>query len=447
MIVLSALVFAWSCNEEPAGMGESSGIEISLMASDTVSARILFSPDANTSYFEYMLGTEADYEAFKNRTDGDVEKVNGCDPVEIPFPGLVPNTIYTVYAQSFADNGKSLGINAFKFITKDNRFKIEKYYVLDNTAGIRIEFANEYYSCRYYLGSAADKDAFVKGEIEGKTIANMEKWYIANYYDLKPETDYVFYAVGTDRLGIDTDLIEIPFRTFASDECPNVTLKTEVDIYTGNYEFVPNDKCGKIIGGVYTAGIFSGGTEDALATLIAWDRIQWNGTESSWGGESLQLSYTTPGLANDYELDVYAVVCDKEMTPVGVKYFKVSTPSLNENLEKPNPVKVEVSDITSKGATYTFKADETVFAYMYETVEADWYDDFMENNSDWYETYLHDTFFRNGQYFHYGKEDHQWTESAGQSNFRYYAAAAPMNANGPRTAGWGDITLVSYTTK
>lgn len=445
-----AALSLWSCKEEVVNPGDVSGVNITLVEKDTVSAKIKFEPDAKSSYYEYAIGSESDYESFKNRTLEGIVKVDGGEPMEVVFPSLLPNTVYAVYAQSFTKDGNSAGVNIFKFATKDDRFDVQSYWTLDNAAGFKVIFPYEYYSCRYYLGTAADKDAFISGEIPGNTVSDIAGYHSVDYFDLTPESDYVFYAIGTDRLGINTELFEVPITTFASDACPNMTLETDIDIYYGEYRFIPNDKCGKIIGCILydgtTDGYFLGWNDDPFAMFQTWETINWNGTTSAFGGETLEMNFITKELTNDNPLDVYAVICDENMVPVGVKLFEVKTPSFDESLAKPNPMQIEVTDITSKGATYTYKADETVFAYMYETVEADWYDDFKENSSEWYETYLHDRFFTQGKWWHYGNETTVYIENTGQSNFRYYAAAAPMNANGPRTGGWGDITLVPYTT-
>lgn len=447
---ITVILLVWSCNETTIKKSESVNIDIELLQKDTNSVKVLFKPEVGTSYYEYAIGKESDFANFENGTMDGIETIEGGEPEEVVFPSLFPNTIYAIYAKAYSKDGQSAGINVYKFSTKDARFRVESYYVMDDAAGFKLIFTNEYSSCRYYLGKSSDKENFINGTLECDVVSDIDEYYAVNYFNLNPDEEYVFFAIGKDRLGIETELFEVPIKTYATGECASMTLETDIDIYSGIYNMIPNDKCGKIVGCVLldgvTTGYFSSWHNDPFAMFQAWEKSNWNGTSSAWNGETLKMNFITNTLLNENPIDVYAVIYDKDLVPVGIKFFEVKTPALNTSLEKPNPVAIEVSNITSSGATYKFSADKTVFGYMYETVEADWYDDFKENSSEWYETYLHDKFFSNGKYFHYGNESFVWTEKTGQTNFRYYAASAPMNANGPRAEGWGPITLVSYTT-
>lgn len=449
LFCVAAAFMAVSCSQEAVSEGAAS-VKAEVTYCDTVSAKVMFTPTENSAYYEYVLVEGEAYNDFANRSIDGIVRVEGNEAQEVVFPSLLPFTVYTVYAESFAEGGTSAGVTVCKFSTEDSRFNIRLNYVLDKSAGVRITFPREYYACRYYLGTAADREAFINNTLDCQTVTDIRDFHVENYFDLTPATEYVFYAIGTDRLGLETKLFELPFTTFAESECPSVEVSSDIDIYKGKYVFTPNAKCGKVIASIQydglLAGYLTGFSNDIVDMLLGWEGIQWQGTSSAFGGKPLEMEYINEDLTNDFVTEAMVVVCDENMNPAGVRYFRFSTPSFDETLPLPNKVDIQVSDITSKGATYHFTADESVLGYMYDTVDADWYDDFKENDSEWYDTYLHDRFFRNGYYFHYGSGEHTWTEETGQTNYRYYAAAAPMNGNGPRKGGWGEITLVEYTT-
>lgn len=451
LLSLFSLVFA-GCTSESVDPGDVSRVNIEMLGKPgTDSVRLKFVPDEGSAFFEYAIGDDIDYEAFDNGTMEGIVTVEGDAPVEVMFPDLVPATVYTVYARAYSASGQSEGVNVFKFTTEDDRFKVEIQYLLDKSAGIILSFPQEYVMCRYMLGKAEDRQSFVDGTAEDiKTVSEIDNIYVLNYFTLEPSTEYVFYAIGTDRLGYETDLFEIPFETFASDECPNAEISADIDVFSGKYVITPNDKCGKVIGHVeFTGnsdGKLSGWNNDVMNMIYTWADFEMNDTYSEMG-KPLEMVFNTPDMLNDYALDVFVIVCDDQMYPKGVIYKQYKTPAFDSSLPLPVPVEVSVSDITEKGATYHFNADESILGYMYETVEADWYDDIVKNDAGWYEDYLADIFFKNGKYFHYGTGEHSFIETNGYSNFRYYAAAVSMNGNGPRKGGWGKVTLVDYTTK
>lgn len=456
----AAAVMATGC-EKGTDQTVAAKIEITQVSTDTSSITVRFTPDENAARWEYAISENNDLAAFTDGTLESIVQMDGNEAQEIKFENLEPTTIYNIYARAYTNQGVSSGVNAIKVTTDDARLNIRISYLTDNSAGFLADFPQDIYSCRYYLGTAEDKERFINGEIEGSYVYTASG---INYFDLEPTTDYILYAVGTDRGGAETSLIEVPASTYSADECPNITLQTDINIYEGNYTATPNDLCGKIILTVgETAAVdiqeilSSGFNDDIVEMLVLWGEA---GTHSviAENGTPAVMDVTTYTLENSNPIEVYVVIYDKNNTVTGVKHFSYATPDLDSSLPSPNDITIDIANPTAAGAIYTFNADETVFGYFYESVEADWYDAIVDNGSDeagtvWTEYYLPNIFYQNylanqsTGYLRMGNGEYTWAETAiVQQNTRYYAAAIPFNENGPREGGWGNLTLEEFWT-
>lgn len=448
LILYSILLLLFlSCKSEEIMPKADTSISIELVGTpDTSSVVLKFIPSASVENWMYALTENGDIEDFENETMAEINRVVGSDSCEMVFENLKPSVMYTVFAKGLDVNGYSSGVAIYRIFTADNGFKAEIQYVTDNSAGFEIKFDRNYYSCRYYLGTADDKENFLKGTLEGSTIIEMNNYRCINYFDLEPEKEYVFYCIAYDRYGIPSTLEELEVVTYAENECPNVEVMVDLNVYQGKYQIVPNDKCGKVIACVTDEGLsFSGELDDLIYLYSTYADLGYWGTVFSLDGKPFFIENTTPEMMSGKVRDLVVVIFDKSNNPVGVKYFQYKTPEFNQSIGLP-VVEVAVHDITSKGATYSYSGDNNTFGFFYETVEADWYDDFKET-SEWSEYYMHNRLYNGGKYtlFNLGKEL-EWTERTGNPNFRYYACACPVNANGPVEGGWGPISLTEYTT-
>lgn len=446
--VLASAALAQGCNEDIIDPGITAAIKIEAIGSDTSSIKVLLTPDERTASFEYAIGDDTDYNHFIDKTLEFIEQAEGNTPVEKEFTGLRPNTIYSIYAQAYTKDGNSAGISVLRVSTKDNKFKVSTQYISDVSAGFKLAFTPEYESCIYHMGTPEDKDAFMNEEI-GESVSEIDRGYeMIHYFDLEPETEYVFYAAGVDRMGIRTDLVEIPFKTQASSECPNVTVETDIDIYQGSYTITPNANASRIIG-LIRADKLIGMSNDLVLFLESWAEYGTDGTKEAIGGEPLSMTFTTPELQTSKQLFLYVVIYDNDGNLSGMKLFEYSTPAPDSSLEIPNPASIEVTNISSSGAVYTISADDTAFGYIYGTLTKEWYDEAIAGDS-YYEYYIHDFLFgRIGTdiYFHYGNSQTNYAELAAEDLIHdYYAVAITMNANGPQEGGWGPISLEAYST-
>lgn len=425
-------------------------------ATETGKCKALLTPSENTASFVYAIGSEADLQSFKEDSMTDINTTEGNQPAEVIFEDLDSNREYYIFSKAYDNNGRP-GPVAFRIAkTVDAEFKVTAQYVTDETAGLTIDFTSNYSYCEWYLGTEADREAFLNGEFDtDKIIDATIPSQTVNYYDLEPSKEYIFFVKGYDKAGICTQTREVAFTTFAEGECPKVDMNIQSqDLYKGIYRFSANDKCGKMCVlicekgyhdmSIYNNLHFSG---NIMQMLIQWESIDL-GEVTFTKEKTLDAELVTPTLSPDIELEAYVLVYNNDYVPAGIQHFTFKTPSIDDKAPSCS-VQVEVSDITTSGATYTFTPDANTFGFMYDTVEADWYDDIKENSSQWHEHYLHEVLFANGMYWAYVKEmtgDHvTFTETAGTPGFRYYAAACPMNKNGIR--GWQPEVLMEYTTK
>lgn len=424
---------------------------------DSTSVSVRFVPSENAAGYRYAIGTAEDFEAFRDGTmdvpAGYSGEVEGNEPSEVLFEGLDPISLYSVYAVATDENGLEGRIASTKIVTDKNDFNVENSFLLSRSATFQIEVSSDYSSVVYYFGQDGDIDSFLAGELETKQLSDFDRKTL-NYFDLEPDTDYVFFAKVIDRFGITAKVINYPVHTPALGDCPNVSLEYENDVYAGTYTLKQGEGSSRISAIMSTQGAYDGIIENTLnwkgdiaGMIDSWSGVGLGQTYDSNGTEDLVIEYLTPTLTCDNPLEIYVLIYDGEGAPCGVERFRFSTPALDENAPAPTAT-VSVRDITSTGATYDYTMPEDTFACMYDTVDADWFDELKESD-EYTEYYLHELLFSQGKYFHYNDgtaSGMSWsfTETTGQANYRYYAAACPMNCNG--VSGWGDLVIVEYRT-
>lgn len=416
---------------------------------------IRFTPAEDAASFCYAISISEDIPGFEAGTMEDITTVGGNEPVEVTFENLESNVVYTVYARAFDESGRPGGTAVYRAMTGDAFYKVSLQYASDHCAGIMFEFTGNYFGSEYYLGKPEDKEAFLAGTLDVSSIGDEALKSIAkNWYDLEPSTEYVVYAKGYNLAGL-SEYRELHFTTTAENECPKVELEVvNSDVYKNEFRLKGNEYTGKIAAIVGNIGDYGSGVietsngGDVVGWLDSWSSINWMGAKYSLTG-TLDLEKVTPELTLERQFEIWVLVYDKDMNPAGVQKFEPVAPGFNPDA-KGGSVSIEITNITSKGATYVFDPEEDCFAFLYDTVEADWYDDIKENSSEWHEYYLHEIFFKNALYFCYTRDMEgeycTFIEEKGQSSFRYYAAACPMNVNGPREGGWLPVVLKDYTT-
>lgn len=421
---------------------------------DTNLITVKFSPSENAQAFEYAIGLPDEENLFLEGSI-DVVRVEGNDSLEVTFDGLDPDTEYAVFARAYNGSNMPGGLARMDIFTKTDKYKISTYFLTNNSVSIKFEYSPRYTNFRYYLGKKEDREAFVNSKTDDDVLIDVYGYYYVSYFGIEPG-EYVFYAQGEDLSGVKTEIIEIDFTTPEYNDIPCAELKVvSQDIFRSKFELVPNEKCGKISAVVNFKGYFDAniyGPEswmgDHITTLSNWETL---GTMYGYNGcfaigEPLVFSFDDVQFVNTAQIEIIALFWDKDMNPTGVQRFVV-----DKNFDNPDApeatVSVSVGDITTVGATYTYTPDNNTIGFLYDTLDADWYDDFKET-PEWTEFYIHELLLSNGMYWCYCPDMKSdvvtFTENTGEAGKRYYAAACPMNENG--TKGWGPLALTDYVT-
>lgn len=416
-------------------------------------------PEKGTAKYRFALGAKADEAAFMANSMAGMEEVIGDTEKTKTFKDLIPNTDYYLYA--IGENAdKVVGPLTARLIkTESNDFNVELYYLSDNSAGFSIKNTNDYYQYIYALGSPADREKFENNELEG-TVTKTELFdWCVNYFELTPETEYVFYAKGFDRSGGETRVFEIPVTTYAvgSDKIPNVTFEIgETNILAQNYKVTPNDKCGQIVlfqqlkG--YQDAVFFGENNwkgKMVEVLDAWKDMSGSGGTMCYTatGEVLNAMPYTLDMEFNAALEVYLLVYDAGLKPCYVKKFKNVTPGKDETAEtsKASDFTINVTNAMAGTVTCNIKhTSDNVMAYYYEIVNADHFDKVIATNPDPY--YMHNQ-LAGGSVVYKSKDfTDTYTGADVLANTRYYLVVCPMNVNGPREGGWGELAKKEFTT-
>lgn len=415
---------------------------------------VILTPDALTDRFEYAIGVEADRVKFANGTLETIQKQAGKEALTVVFDNLQPGEKYTVFARAYTVANYPGAIASCLPQMNQRGYSINQTYVTDQSAGFTLSCSADYYRFRYLLGTAADREAFENGTIEAQEKVE-RTFFGVNFFDLKANTNYVFYCQGYDRNGAKTAIVEVPITTHkesmsADPGCPGVTMTvSELSIFGGRYTLTPNSLC--TIAAVVLCN--KGQWDDAINNQINWRGdilamlTQWYelvpGNFAVFGEGVLEAMFMTPQLLTDFPLEAFVLTFDKDGNPFGVSHFDFQTPAVDPNAGVATATLV-VSDITTIGATYTLTANDKTFGYVYNTIEADWWDEFKKTE-EWHENYLGDLLFSLGRYWHHTNSGTAFTDKSAKPGTRYYATVVPMNFNGPAT-GWGEAVQVEYTT-
>lgn len=408
---------------------------------------VRFTPSYNTSSIRYAVGEESDFKAFSQGQLPDIETAEGTDATIHTFSNLEPGRTYTVFAVASDNEGNEGKVATMKIQTGDDKFMAETQYVTDCSAGFTFTITSNYTGGRYHLGKDNDREAFEKGDI-GDSFCDLTSKTV-NYFCLEEDTEYILFIQATDRGGYLSDITEIKIRTFKSGECPGAEFTYSNDIYSGSYKFVPNDKCSQITAFMCEKGLY----DEMINSDVYWqgnimamlEAFEDSGSAiKSEKGRPMEFEFTTPSLQCGQALEIFTMCYDLSGNVTGVYKYEITTPEYNEAAGEAT-ITVEVSDITTKGATCVYTAGEHTLAFLYDCVDADWFDDFRKNDPSYHEYYLHERFLSAGKYWSYNQKTVTYNETAATPGMRLYAAGCPMNMNGPN-GGWGPLVLEEFTT-
>lgn len=412
--------------------------------------KLKFVPNENTIRYEYIVSNKECMNGFVSGSLENTVVVNDMTELLISLEDLDRGTVYYVYVRGYDNKGIPGAVSTEILDFSIEPMDVELSYLTESTAGVVVKCSSFYQTVRYYLGKEKDREAFINDRVASEYSSDIIEKFGVNWFDLEPNTDYVFYAVGYDRKNMPTGIYELPFTTSASsDDIAFAEFKIlSLDFYKGTYEVVPNANCNTIVAAIIEKGVYdpvlfgkAAGRGDIKAIMTGW-WLSGMMAVSSTGGNVLEYELKTKAMALDQELEAYIMVCDKDNNPTGIYHYDFSTPSYNPKAGLAE-VEIDVSGINSRGAVYTYKPNENTVAYFYDTIDAEWLEDKMENG-EYNDTFLHETLKSQGFYLGYGNSNLEFIEDKGSPDTRYYAAACPMNENGPK--GWGPVSLFEYRT-
>lgn len=355
--------------------GEEPAVAIEVVGSASMnSITVSFTPNEVASRYEYAIsaadgGQKADF------VSGMLASipVDTNEAVEETFDDLDVDTYYEIYAIAYDANGTTGPVATYGFKTISDDFNVSLYYVSDNSAGFRIERSDDYVSARYALGTPDDLQAFLDGDSSldatSGTLSDMSNDFAQNYFDLEPNTEYVFYCMGQDRFGRDTQVFQVPVTTYeegGNNDVPNVEFSINTqDFYLQRFNVVRNDLCGKVVVGVQTVGYtddilfgeqaaWEGKILDAVDTWSGLTTVQPMKCYTAQGSATTVDAYNT-ALTLDTPLDVYVMTYDALMNPYAIKKHDIVTPPFNDAVELPDEsvIEIDVTDITSTQIAFT----------------------------------------------------------------------------------------------
>lgn len=455
-IILSVLLSAAACTEQETGPEIEQGTAtVTLTMSPVTEDSTLIltvTPSEDAVSYQVYCAQDADVESFVNGVYGGDERLRsfeGTAPTEVRYENL-EDGYYTILALAVDADGRKGAVATMKAYLPDGAFSSSLQFVSDRAAAFQTMIPYRIIETHYYLGTPGEKEKFENGEVEETVKEDYPDYYVTTYTDLEPSTDYVFYVRGMDRYGVFTETIEIPIRTMDEGTAP--ACEAEVvnnDIYSQTVVLTPNSNCSKVV-----AMAMNRGTHDMLYEInwagnIAACVESWNEYFSMGGPlEVVTTSDWTCGVAKE----MYWISYDENGAIANLQHLDYSTHSEDSSLPAPSCT-IEVSDITSSGATYTVTADENTLAVWFETLEKDFYEEVIAG--DYGDYYLHEYMFalwtNNNDSIHgflYGDDTATFTERNATPGTEYYVVAVPVGFNGPyaSTGGWGPMVVDHYTT-
>lgn len=450
-------VVAVGCTEEETYIEELTTASLSIERSKeqySDQLTVTIKPNINTASFTYAIGTDADRESFENGSYKGIRKQLGNEELTYTFTYLEPNTVYTVFAQAFDKDDAAHSVATLKVTTYTDNFKVEVDYVGVKSAAISFDSSFDYYKYIYAVGKPGDKEAFINGTLEGIKEKVEYTHYTVNLFDLEPETDYVFYAMGYDRTDKPTKVFEFPVTTLSAELYPTMTFRYDdqtSNLLYSNYSLTFNEACSKVGVLVVERGSYREQVIDVfwegrlLEMLHVWAGI--NNLDTQTKNPNFSFQKSTVGLFRDdddpfdKEYDVYGILYDQNGYPFAAERFEYKNQSYDANAEA-SVVDLEITDITSEGATYNFSTNSATFGFAFETFDADSYD-MLVGEGIWGDKEIKEYLKTN---FYYGAGKQTFIEkSAEYGGQRLYVVIGGINTNG-YINGMSDFVIKEYTT-
>ena len=407
--------------------------------------------------FDYTVGQPADRVAFEDGSLASIVSISESGQKDIVVDGLTHASSYTVFARSFDEEGVAGPVAQIIFTTEEdilqtNPLVPELQYTTSSSVAITVDPADNYYKFEYALGTPSGKDAFENGSLAGIITQEQNSKFVIPFFGLEAGKDYVFYMRAYDRTGRVSKTIETAVATKAAGRVPEVSMTTDYcDIYKGKYTFTPNSECGQFgvlichnggyDGIFYSKYNYNG---DILGRMIDYMAApSWSNPLKTAEGEPVSLEYITEEMELELGLEAWVMLYDKAGEPFGIQRIETRTPSFDASAGTAAIESAEFTSIATWYCPYTCAPNEHTLITFISIWDADEFE--AERDSpDNVGTYLQELAYEKsydsylGAYrFIYGNES--FSGSVGYGTGRYYLVFLPVNANGPRDGGWGEL--------
>lgn len=453
-IITVILMVIQSCtkDENPKSPVSAASVTITTNVDENGNQIVTITPNEQSAKVDYALATDGSIEKFENGEMG-IMTSEGNSPVEIEVSELEARTYYTIVAKAYDNAGIGSPTAMIIVSTYPDDINIESSYITESSAGFTIYATSNLTDITYYLGNESDRETFFNGEdTYDEIVESILEFQGANYFGLESGKEYIFFVKAKDRNGIPVKK-EFAFSTYSSsDECPSVKYEiVSSDTYRTTYRLTGNDKTLRTaafphmldLDATSTQVLYGSGNGRGNLKYVfnSWLSINFN-LKQSESNAPFEFSIDNTAFTNDAAVDLYLVAIDSNGEIASIYKENITVAQFDENAGDAT-CEIEIKNITSSGATYTFTPGANTMAVFYETVEGDWFDDFSQT-SDYNEFYMHNRFFNGEGYFIYGKESFEMKEESATPDTKYYAMACPMNDNGLK--GWGKLEMKEYRT-
>ncbi len=425
---------------------------------ETVTAHLV--PNESSASFCYAIGAKGDREAFLDGSLNGIEWGESVEAIDVVFDGLKPQTQYTIYAVSFAKDGKIGALSSYIINSYDAVWSVEPVYVAANNLSVEVEISTAIYRMDYYLGKPGEADKFKNDEIVEAESITETTYKCFNFYDLEENTDYVFYTKFYDRRGKITEVNELELTTLVLDEMPAVelTMAAESDVYVSTFTFTPNEHCGVyyILPGEVGqyANIFDGanGYAGNVYNMI----LNWRGED--WGVYTLDGEHTfdmyNMYLTSSVDYEFYALCCDENDEPKTLqRFFKSSTAEGQYGVAE---VDIEEIEINSEGASFKITPNENTVGCLFSTFTKVSYDGYWgaagcPDDVKAFQLSQWQAAVANGSVepWHYGSDEFEYSEVVGDGGIKagtdYCVVVTPINGAGVDNGGWGTVEVYYFT--
>ncbi len=443
-ISILCFVLAQSCQEEVFIDFNYPEVKISIHeAYNPELVKVNFLPNEEVSHYTYYIS---------NNEKIDSTEVIGNEATLAEFENLKKDENYTISVRGY----NKLGESTYNETALHFNASINIEYILSNSAAFRINYDNKFVSARYFVGTAEDREYFIRDAVESQTLGEVFEFAVIDFYELNSETEYILFFMAYNREGESAGLIEVPFKTLSLDDSPSVKLETpERDSYITKYVVTQNEKVGKIECLILERGQFD--SEIHLQTSWAGDLSSmietWADPELGFAYRSeqgpLSINLIDNMVRTKAEKEIYVLMYDKDGNKLGIQKFDYAYDLYDEKKGIPS-IDISINEINTSTVNYDVKIDDNTMLVQYEIFGGDWYESSLLTDPNFDEFFVGELMFysfRSAMVYYKDAKNGVMniTDDGLRAGEHYYVAVSAINSNGP-TIGLAATKIIKIET-